>query len=638
MATKAVSTDISQSKLDSELRRIFVYVRDYFQRYVNDKEILAYKNYLLYTMDRQVQIEKFQTNMKVPVIKQYVDTMFAAIYDNDIAFRVTARNKKDLKKAKSFNDFLDWAFTISGSYDQLMEIIKETLIVGRGFGRISFHNGNEEVEYKKGGETRKYLVEGEKYPKIRYTSCFDIFYDPTAQDVESSRYVIERRIMHINDILQEYAPFIGDKANAIREAQKNPYYFNTHDYNRVKLTSFWNNETIADFINSNPVTWTSSTNLPSDFNIYYKNFLTIDYKGWYSEVLEYWEDDTFKLIIDGESVYNGSNPFPIKKKPYFGIHYGKIPGIGFSHGIGTSLEWIQNVSDTIMNLSIDNVKMLIAPMFQRMRWGDTFGDGSTNLTYAPFKVHEVNTPDGLKRLELWVQDFSGPNFLDFLSKVAEMGEWINSYATGYQNKVERSAAWVTAMVESFKARLLPMMDSINWALTRISEFWWIIALTLMEDEIDVRVLDEDGQASFTTMSPNDFVSRYDVEIDPRSLKASTKDVRKKQILDMIQLAAQTGQDPSTGEFFLDMRELWDGLLRAYDLDVDDIILDSKELAKKVAKSQKAQSAAGWMMPWAPTETPWMNPAALASNPQDMGEPPADSIPEQSQILQSAYQS
>ena len=70
-----------------------------------------------------------------------------------------------------------------------------------------------------------------------------------------------------------------------------------------------------------------------------------------------------------------------------------------------------------------------------------------------------------------MQDFSGPNFLDFLTKVAEMGEGINSYATGYQNKVERSAAGVTAMVESFKSRLLPMMDSINGSLTRISEFW-----------------------------------------------------------------------------------------------------------------------------------------------------------------------
>ena len=229
-------------------------------------------------------------------------------------------------------------------------------------------------------------------------------------------------------------------------------------------------------------------------------------------------------------------------------------------------------------------------MFQKMRGGDSFGDGNENLSYVPFKVHEVNTPNGMTRLELGVPDFSGPNFLDFLTKVAESSEGINSYGTGHQNKVERSAAGVTAMLESFKARLLPMMDSINGALTRISEFWGIIALTYMDDQIDVRVMNEEGEASFTTLNVSDFVGRYDVEIDPRSMKAASKDVRKKQILDMIQLAAQTGQDPSTGEFFLNMPQLWKSLLEAHDIETDEILLDSKDIVKKVQKSQKAQAA------------------------------------------------
>ena len=100
---------------------------------------------------------------------------------------------------------------------------------------------------------------------------------------------------------------------------------------------------------------------------------------------------------------------------------------------------------------------------------------------------------------------------------------------------------------------------------------------------------------------------------------------------MIQLAAQTGQDPSTGEFFLDMRELWDGLLRAYDIEVDDIILDSKDIAKKIKKSQKAQ--------WAGMSAdPLAAMGGVASNPDSMGEAPTEQIPEQSQILQDAYQS
>jgi len=304
MSTTPNSTDIKNANIESELRRIFVYVRDYFQKYVNEKEVEAYKNYLLYTMDRQVKIEAFQTNVKVPVIRQYVDTMYSAIYDNDIGFRVTPRNKNDQKKAVSFHEFLDWAFTISNSYEQLMEVIKEVLIVGRGFGRISFHNGDTTMDYLKNGKKEVLVIEGEKYPKIRYVSCFDIFYDPTAQNIQASKYVIERKIMHIDDIVREYRPYIGDKESKIREAQKNPYYMNTHDYNRVKLSAFWNNTVMNDFANSNPVTGSTTTSLPEQFNLYYKNFLTIDYKGGYSEVLEYWEDNKFILIIDGEQIYS----------------------------------------------------------------------------------------------------------------------------------------------------------------------------------------------------------------------------------------------------------------------------------------------------------------------------------------------
>lgn len=131
----------------------------------------------------------------------------------------------------------------------------------------------------KKGKQVEYAVEGERYPRIKYVSCFDIFYDPTAESIQESRYVIERKIMHKDDIIRDYKPFIGDKSAKIDEVQKSPYYFNTHDYNRIKLMSFWNNETLNELMQSNPITGSRNTNLPSEFNIYYKNFLTIDYKG-----------------------------------------------------------------------------------------------------------------------------------------------------------------------------------------------------------------------------------------------------------------------------------------------------------------------------------------------------------------------
>jgi hypothetical protein len=48
---------------------------------------------------------------------------------------------------------------------------------------------------------------------------------------------------------------------------------------------------------------------------------------------------------------------------------------------------------------------------------------------------------------------------------------INSYNLGHQNKVERSATGVSALVQSSKSRLLPMMSDMNKAFGNIARHW-----------------------------------------------------------------------------------------------------------------------------------------------------------------------
>ena len=142
----------------------------------------------------------------------------------------------------------------------------------------------------KKGKKRKLKTQHEKYPEIRYVSCFNVFFDPTASSFEESQYVIERSIVHKKDILARYGVLgIKDLEGKIMRAQENPVYFSTLDNNRVKLTAFWNEESFREELK------TSS----DAFDVYYKNFLTLDYSGGFSEVLEYWEDDKFILIVDG---------------------------------------------------------------------------------------------------------------------------------------------------------------------------------------------------------------------------------------------------------------------------------------------------------------------------------------------------
>jgi hypothetical protein len=57
------------------------------------------------------------------------------------------------------------------------------------------------------------------------------------------------------------------------------------------------------------------------------------------------------------------------------------------------LEDIQNITDELLNLQMDNTKFQIAPMFQKLKGSDMFSQDADGLLYEPFKVVEVNTPE-----------------------------------------------------------------------------------------------------------------------------------------------------------------------------------------------------------------------------------------------------
>lgn len=68
-----------------------------------------------------------------------------------------------------------------------------------------------------------------------------------------------------------------------------------------------------------------------------------------------------------------------------------------------------------------------------------------------------------------------------------MSEGVNSYAVGYQDKIERSATGVSARIQSFKARLLPLMDSLNAALSGVCETWTVLQVCLGDGDVEAKI-------------------------------------------------------------------------------------------------------------------------------------------------------
>ena len=657
-------------------RRRLEFLKRYYEAHLWQKWQKAYEDYLLYTVDRKLIIKGFQSNVKIPLIKTYVDSMWTNIYDTNLQMRVSGRTKEDHKKSDSALQFVEWAMSVSNSYQEFMQCVKEAMICWVGYGKIGFMDHTSEISYTR-GKTKINQEIQEQYPYIKYVSVFDIFIDPTSSGLEDSLYVIQRKVMHRKDIVKMYGNFIDDLEKKCEICATNPYYFASYDYSRIKYLAYYND----DYINEVMIGETATSETVStiqDFTLYYKNYLTVNYEGWWHEVLEYWEDNKLQISIDGSTLYDDENPMPLKKKPFFDLQYNKVPGLAFSHGIATSLGDMQAMADTIMNLWLDNMKLQVAPMFQKQKGWDIFQSKDNVLDFEPFWLIETNTPNAITRLQLGSPDFTWSNVLDTIQKISEAWEWLNSYSLGSQNKIERSATWVSAMVQASKSRLLPLTQSMNHALSKIAQTWIVLGRALMPDEVTLRIFDDNQQAQFKNIDMSDLVGMFDFEFDAQALKTATRETQRKQLMDMIALANQTQPDPTTWLPVVNMKDLWAKLIDTFEMPPQDILTSGKEVLEAQAQHQvdkakidnkyrdKIGSYSGqggqpwsaqqygqfwqngtssgkpsyeWNTQWYGAGLPWINPLPWRGEPQqneaDKQEPMNG--PPESQVLKEAYQ-
>ena len=590
-------------KAEDKVRETLEIVKNFYSIHLWNKWASAYRNYFMYKLDRALLIKDFQTNIKSPVVKMYVDAMWTWLYDNVINFRVVGRDRDDQKKADDVKAFLERWFSASNSRMELMQAIKEALICWPGYLKIWFVDREKKIEYKKGLK-KITKVTKEQYPFVRYVPIFNIFIDPTVKSFEESPYVFERNVMSVEAFNKYYGNYFNNNTKPIiKYALENPYYFSAYDYNKIKHAAFWDEREIKKFFtdyveNNNNDGWT--------FDVFTQNYLSFEKNSKYVEVIEYWSDERHITLVNGKAFLDEENPLPLKKKPYVDIEYNKAPGLAFGSGLGVTLEDIQNITDELLNLQMDNTKFQIAPMFQKLKGSDMFSQDASGLLYEPFKVVEVNTPEWMHRLELGSPEFTGVDMIQFLLQLWEMSEGLNSYSMWYQNKVERSATGVSALVQAFKSRLLPLVESMNQALAKIAEMWTATAVVMMDDMIAIRQMNKDGKPVFKDISIDDLVGKYDIEFDAQALKSATREIKRDQLLQLLQTAISWWVDPNTGEYFIDMRELWREIIDSFEMS-QDLVMSTKEVNKEKTKTMIMQAKAEQQVQQAVQQGQPMNP-------------------------------
>jgi len=532
---------LTQEEID--IRRVLTEYKSMYENHMWRRWAKWYRDYLLDWSDREQQVLWFQSNIKVPIVKQYVDALWTSVYDNQINFKTTGRNKDSYAKAASAHDYLSWAFTRSMSWPKLMDAVKECVIEWNWYVKVWFKNKVEEFEYTKRYKDKNWKLktktikwtETEKYPDLNYVSIFNIFHPLYIEDIKDSPVVIERNILHYSKILSRYSHISinKEKFNTARYTQWNQIF--NYDFDKIKMSAFWDRAWMKKELDKFVKNSTTINDITQDnfFDILMNNYLHINYDWWFCEVIEYWEWKKFKLIVNWYVVYSWDNPLPDKRHPYEWIIFNKIPWMPHGRWIALSLSDIQDTADDMMNLAIDNQKFLVAPMFERIKWWDIFSESDWIIEWQPFKAIEVNQKNAITRLDIWNPNLAWLSWgIDFLFQIWEMSEWINSYATWYQNKVERSATWVSALVQSFKARLLPMIDSLNQALTWIAKKWLLYWMVYFDWDVEIEKF-TDWKSVIKSLSIDELMWEYSIEFNAQSLKTASRELKRESLLNLL---------------------------------------------------------------------------------------------------------
>lgn len=464
----------------------------FFSRYIED-----YKIYLGYKGDRAKKILPWQTNINVPLVPAIVDTMYSSMYDSKMKFNILDKGKDWVEWTKGKDKILNKAFDFNNNWrDALLGTIKEAIITGKGFIKPFFNSYQEKI-----------IINGVNYgkqikrPEMAYMSVFNVFYDYNGS-IDDSPFFIERNILSKATIMKRYLSVVN-KSNPeqgkayiesiLKSKDKNRY--SNYDYNRVRNILAYedlivNKNKEASISNLGTTVWQRNKAEQAHSNLegvdgnsidHLNNIFGIDFSGnKMYEVIEYTDDGNYTVLIDWVKLFNKKEEGVMKK--VYDISFNEIPGTSDSTGICSNVWDLQWMINTLQNMFLDGLKMNTSPMYEQV-WGLNQMLGNKNkIVYEPFKIIPTNTAGALKKIEMGLGWFEPVNAVQFLEGVAEKRVWVNEYIIGGQGKVERVSGWVDLIFNQYKSRLMPLTNSVNQAMGRMSKAILIMYATYFTTE------------------------------------------------------------------------------------------------------------------------------------------------------------
>jgi hypothetical protein len=588
----------------------------------NSSFLEYYKNYLMYVMDRQIELDKdeetkWMANIKSPTTFFISSTLYGmyltAQTQFDLTKRVTDENSELIgEKLIAMNQYY---YDNDDTSENIDRVALDAMILGTGFGQAIYKTVSDELNYmKKWG--KKNVKKTYKIPSAEYISPLNIFIDPAAKTIYNSRFVIIRKIKNKSSLNDYYKDLMGwttiditklDAWEIIENKDRDMVIKYMMFNNMPWVTGAWYRSNTSGVVNTS-----------QHYDILTDNSFEFgEKKDWklqwdLCEIFEVHTDDDITIFVNGKKYGAYQKTFAWRKKPFFSMKLKS--GLNMLYGLGSGhLAYnLQKMSDMFLNLRMDTSRLeATAPI--AVDAGDSFFDGKSVFKPFPWKIVKLTDVNkGWKKMEYGYNPAIAGAEVEAITKMIQDSLGLSGYSMGIQQKVERVARWVQELIESVDRSFADFVKSYGRAMSFLQKYWTVMTISTVDGEFIQRVLWDD-MIEIKDIPLEDVVYEYKFGFNLNPMKKQSDAAMVQQLIQFLQTQGESTRPDGTPlvdkEFVLDkMIELMD-LPDGTKLTKDEAFTYMKDQIQRNADLKKAEQE---LMPPQPLPdgTTELNPWAI----------------------------
>lgn len=524
---------------EEELQRLFRLQRDdarnYFLTILKPRYDRAYKLYIAYGGDRQMEIKRWQSNVSVPYVQAVVETMVPRIIDARPDFTAMGRTMESQAKAEKQQELMDYFWEMAKMDATCEDFVRAILIYGTSFLQVSWKKDVRILKFldTKDIASKKYKwIEKEvtyyDAPYCEWVDNYSLWYDWHNTKRESKQFWFKRVVLTEAEIRRRY-PMADPKRLAM--ALNSPGG-DLIDYAAVRQQVRTTNLYVTKRSQASQMS-ASGTVYGTD-----KYYSTQDNTLKMYEVFEWTRpfDDAYAVMVGGSYVpifKDGVMPIPydFKEVPFIEASYLKIPGEFEGMGLPLILESPQIMLNLIKNQRLDAATLSIHKMWIVNPLANI---NKEELVTRPFGIIYSIDPQGVREIQFSDIKMSAYKEEELLKNDMQYASGVDDFSMGVGGG-SSNATEVRHLRESTLERIRLFVNHLGDAYADVMRYWMDMQRQLFTDAMTIRVIGKDGAEQFPLIEKDDLMGKFDYKASVLPSIAGQDDVKKKQDMDLFQL-------------------------------------------------------------------------------------------------------